>query len=79
MFSFYHALARAELAAGRYEVGLSWAEALRENAGMPALRLKLSPVRPSSLAMHEETRARLGRVGEFHCEPTIAGIMRSFA
>jgi hypothetical protein len=44
MFSFYPALARAELAV-RYEAGLSWAEeALRENGGMPALRLKRSPL-----------------------------------
>jgi hypothetical protein len=43
MFAFYQALALAELAAGRYEAGLSWAEqALRENSGMPAFRLKLS-------------------------------------
>ncbi len=76
MFSFCQALARAELAAGRYEAGLSWAEAaLRENGGMPALRLKLSLC--GYLGRHEEARACLSRVGEFHCEPTIAGIMRA--
>jgi TolB-like protein len=76
IFSFYQALARAELAAGRYEAGLSWAEAaLRENGGMPALRLKLSLC--GYLGRHEEARACLSRVGEFHCEPTIAGIMRA--
>jgi adenylate cyclase len=76
MFSFYQALALAELAAGRYEAGLSWAEeALRENGGMPALRLKLSLL--GYLGRHEEARACLSRVGEFHCEPTIAGIMRA--
>ncbi len=74
MFSFYQALARAELAAGRYEAGLSWAEAaLRENGGMPALRLKLSLC--GYLGRHEEARACLSRVSEFHCEPTIAGVM----
>jgi TolB-like protein len=76
IFSFYQALARAELAAGRYEAGLSWAEAaLRENGGMPALRLKLSLC--GYLGRHEEARACLSRVGEFHCEPTIAGTMRA--
>ncbi len=76
IFSFYQALALAELAAGRYEAGLSWAEAaLRENGGMPALRLKLSLC--GYLGRHEEARACLSRVREFHCEPTIAGIMRA--
>lgn len=76
IFSFYQALARAELAAGRYEAGLSWAEAaLRENGGMPALRLKLSLC--GYLGRHEEARACLSRVREFHCEPTIAGVMRA--
>jgi TolB-like protein len=76
IFSFYQALARAELAAGRYEAGLPWAEAaLRENGGMPALRLKLSLC--GYLGRHEEARASLSRVDEFHCEPTIAGVMRA--
>ena len=76
MFSFYQALARAELAAGRYEAGLSWAEAaLRENGGMPALRLKLSLC--GYLGRHEEARTCLSRVREFDCEPTIAGVMRA--
>jgi tetratricopeptide (TPR) repeat protein len=76
MFSFCQALALAELAAGRYEAGLSWAEeALRENGGMPALRLKLSLC--GHLGRHDEARACLSRTGEFHCEPTIAGIMRA--
>jgi TolB-like protein len=76
LFSFYQALALAELSAGRYEAGLSWAEAaLRENAGMPALRLKLSLC--GHLGRHEEARACLSRASEFHCEPTIAGIMRA--
>jgi tetratricopeptide (TPR) repeat protein len=76
MFSFCQALALAELAAGRYEAGLSWAEeALRGNGGMPALRLKLSLC--GYLGRHEEALVCLGRTGEFHCEPTIAGIMRA--
>src|SRR5262249_38251383 len=53
MFSFCQALALAHLAAGRYEQSLHWTEeALRENAGLPALRVKLS------LCGH------LGRLGE---------------
>jgi TolB-like protein len=76
MFAFCQALALAELAAGRYALGLSWAEeALRENGGMPALRLKLSLC--GYLGRHDEARACLSRAGEFHCEPTIAGIMRA--
>ena len=76
IFSFYQALSLAELAAGRYEAGMRWAEAaLRENGGMPALRLKLSMC--GHLGRHEEARAYLSRVGEFQCEPTIAGVMRA--
>lgn len=76
MFSFQQALALAELAAGRYEAGLSWAEsALRENGGVPALRLKLSLC--GYLGRHEEARACLSRVREFQCEPGIAGVMRA--
>ena len=55
---------------------MGWAEAaLRENGGMPALRLKLSLC--GHLGRHEEARAYLSRVGEFQCEPTIAGVMRA--
>jgi TolB-like protein len=76
MFSFHQAVARAQLAAGRYEAGLASAEeALRDNGGMPALRLKLSLC--GFLGRHDEARACLNRVPEFHCEPTILGIMRS--
>jgi TolB-like protein len=76
MFSFCQALALAELAAGRYEAGLSWAEeALRENGGMPALRLKLSLC--GYLGRSDEARICLSRAREFHCEPTVAGIMRA--
>jgi TolB-like protein len=43
MFSFCATLGVAHFAAHRYEVALRWAEeALRENCGTPALRLKLS-------------------------------------
>jgi pentatricopeptide repeat protein len=48
---------------------------LRENGGMPALRLKLSLC--GHLGRLEEARGCLNRVSEFHCEPTIAGIMRA--
>lgn len=76
IFSFYQALALAELAGGRYEAGLLWAEAaLRENGGMPALRLKLSLC--GYLGRQKEARTSLSRVREFQCEPTIAGIMRA--
>ncbi len=76
IFSFYQALSLAELAAGRYAAGLPWAEAaLRENGGMPALRLKLSLC--GYLGRHGEARAYLSRVREFHCEPTIAAVMRA--
>jgi adenylate cyclase len=76
MFSFCQALSLAELAAGRYDAGLSWAEeALRESGGMPALRLKLSLY--GYLGRVDEARACLSRTTEFQCEPTIAGIMRA--
>ncbi|MGH7064773.1 MAG: winged helix-turn-helix domain-containing protein [Stellaceae bacterium] len=76
MFSFHQAVARAQLAAGRYEAGLASAEAaLRDNGGMPALRLKLSLC--GFLDRHDEARACLSRCREFHCEPTIPGIMRA--
>lgn len=76
MFAFCQALALAELAAGRYAAGLSWAEeALRENGGMPALRLKLSLC--GHLGRNDDARAGLSRASEFQCEPTIAGIMRA--
>lgn len=76
MFSFHQAVARAQLAAGRYEAGLVSAEqALRDNGGMPALRLKLSLC--GFLGRHDEARACLSRCREFHCEPTIPGIMHA--
>ena len=76
LFSFYQALALAELSAGRYEAAVSWAEAaLRENAGMPALRYKLSLC--GYLGRVDEAQAYLSRASEFNYEPTIAGIMRA--
>ena len=75
MFSFCQALALAHMAAGRYEAGLPWAEeALRENGGMSALRLKLSLC--GHLGRHAEARASLHRVRELHCEPTVAAVLR---
>jgi adenylate cyclase len=76
MFSFCQALALAELAAGRYEAGLLWAEeALRENGGMPALRLKLSLC--GYLGRVDEAPTCLSRAREFQCEPAVVGIMRA--
>jgi TolB-like protein len=75
LFSFCQALALAHLAAGRYEVGLAWAEeALRENGGMAALRLKLSLC--GHLGQHVESLASLRRVRELHSKPTVAGVIR---
>jgi TolB-like protein len=72
-FAFCQALAIAHLAAGRYETGLRWAEeALRENSGMPALRLKLSLC--GHLGRLEEAAEHLRQLREIHSEPTIAGI-----
>ena len=53
----------AHLAAGRYEEGLSWADrALGRNAGMPALRLKLSLL--GHLCRLEEANECLQRLRE---------------
>ena len=77
-FSFCQALALAHLAAGRYEAALPWAEeALRENGGMPALRLKLSLC--GHLGRHDEASEYLRRLREIHSEPTIAGVIARFA
>jgi len=76
-FAFCQALAIAHLASGRYETGLHWAdEALRENSGMPALRLKLSLC--GHLGRLEEARDCLLRLGEIHSEPTISGISSDY-
>jgi TolB-like protein len=75
MFAFCQALALAHLAAGCYEAGLPWVEeALRENGGMAALRLKLSLC--GHLGRPIEARASLRRVQELHIEPTVAGVLR---
>ena len=75
MFSFCQALSLAHLTAGRYEEGLRWAEeALRENGGMSAMRLKLSLC--GHLGRHADVSASLRQVREFDSEPTIAGVLR---
>ena len=74
-FAFCQALAIAHLAAARYEAGLRWAEeALRDNSGMPALRLKLSLC--GHLGRLEEAKECLCRLREIHSEPTIVGVSR---
>jgi adenylate cyclase len=74
-FSFYLALASAHMATGRYEEALSWADrALRENAGVVALRLKLCLC--GHLGRSEEARKCLCLLREMHSEPTVAGVMR---
>jgi adenylate cyclase len=75
MFAFCQALALAHLAAGRYEESLHWTEeALRENAGLPALRFKLGLC--GHLGRLGEARECLRRLQEIHPEPTISGFSR---
>jgi TolB-like protein len=75
MFSFCATLGVAHLAAGRYEAALRWTEeALRENCGMPALRLKLSLC--GHLGRNDEAAECLGKLEEFGSEPTIACLLR---
>lgn len=75
MFSFCATLGVAHLAAGRYEVALRWAEeALRENCGLPALRLKLSLC--GYLGHLDEAAECLRRFEKADSEPTIACLMR---
>jgi len=74
MFSFCTTLGVAHFAAGRYEAALRWAEeALRENCGMPALRLKLSLC--GHLGRVDEAAACIRRFKESGDEPTIAYLM----
>lgn len=74
MFSFCTTLGVAHFTAGRYEVALRWAEeALRENCGMPALRLKLSLC--GHLGRVEEAAECVRRFKESGDEPTIACLM----
>lgn len=75
MFSFCATLGVAHLAAGRYEAAWRWAgEALRENCGLPALRLKLSLC--GHLGRLDEAAECLRRFDEADGEPTIARLMR---
>jgi TolB-like protein len=77
-FNFVQAQAFAHLAAGRYEAGLPWAEeALRENAGLPGLRFKLSLC--GHLGRLDAAAECLRQVSESWCEPTVASIMRGIA
>jgi len=74
-FLSVQAQAFAHLAAGRYEVGLPFADrALRENGGLPALRFKLSFC--GHLGRLDEAKECLRRLRELHPEPTIASVMR---
>jgi TolB-like protein len=76
-FAFFQALSIAHLSAGRFEAGLRWAEeAVRENGGMPALRLKLSLC--GHLGRTDEATECLGRLSELHSDPTVVGISRDF-
>jgi TolB-like protein len=74
-FMFVQAMAWAHLAAGRWEEGLAWAEeALRENAGLPGLRLKLSLL--GHLGRLDEAAECLRQVRESEYEPTVAALIR---
>ena len=78
VFTSYIALSLAHLAAGRYEEALSWADrALGKNAGLPALRLKLSLL--GHLGRREEASECLQRLRETYPEPTVAAVMRDVA
>ena len=76
MFSFCATLGLAHLAAGRYEAALPWAEAaLRENCGMPAVRLKLSLCGHLGRVDEAAECVRQFRVSDG--EPTVAYLMSS--
>ena len=65
----------AHLTAGRYQEALSWADrAFGENAGLPALRLKLSLL--GHLGRRGEASECLRRLSETYPEPTVAAVMR---
>ena len=69
-----HALCLAQLAAGRYEEALLWADrAVRANSGAPALRVKLSLC--GHLGRLEEAEKCLRLLRETHPEPTVAAMM----
>jgi len=75
MFSFCTTLGVAHLAAGRYEAAMRWVEeALRENCGVPALRLKLSLC--GHLGRSDEAAECLRRFEKADAEPTVACLMR---
>jgi tetratricopeptide (TPR) repeat protein len=74
MFSLCATLGVAHLAAGRYEAALRWTEeALRENCGIPALRLKLSLC--GHLGRADEAAECLRRLKESDAQPTVAYLM----
>jgi tetratricopeptide (TPR) repeat protein len=78
--SSYLALSLAHLAAGRYEEALSWADRALgsvRNAGLPALRLKLSLL--GHLCRREEASECLQRLRETDPEPTVIAVMRDLA
>ena len=75
VFEPYTALCLAHLFAGRYEEALSWADrALGRNAGLPALRLKLSLL--GYLGRRDEASECLQGLRETYPEPTVAAMMR---
>jgi tetratricopeptide (TPR) repeat protein len=74
----YIALSLAHLLAGRHEEALSWAErAVRENAGLPALRMQLCLC--GHLRRREEAGDCLERLRETYPAPNISTVMRDFA
>lgn len=76
VWSPYIALCLAHLVAGRYEEALSWADrASGRNAGLPALRLKLSLC--GHLGRREEVSECLQHLRETYPEPTVAAVMRA--
>jgi TolB-like protein/Flp pilus assembly protein TadD len=76
VYEAYLALGVAHLVAGRYEEALSWVDhALGSNAGLPALRLKLSLC--GHLGRHAGATECLQRLRETHAEPTVAALMRA--
>jgi TolB-like protein/Tfp pilus assembly protein PilF len=75
VFQSYSALSYAHFAARSYEEALSWADrALGRNAGLSALRLKLSLL--GHLCRREEASECLQRLRETYPEPTVTTVMR---